>query len=500
MGIIQKQGMRSSLYILIGFVIGAINLLVLFPMFFSKNEQGLVRAIIDTGATLSIFCTLGSLPVVYKFFPFYNHYLGHKKNELPFITLMANLIGFGIVFLVGWQQKEFIIRKLGKSPSLAYYFNYLYPYTFFLLLFIWLESFAWGLHKGVFSNFLKETLIRVLTTVLILAFGLKWIDLTTFVTLFSGIYLIPALLLLNKLIRSGKWEFKSFEISNVTKRLKGRMISFAFFVFAGQFFNLLARTNDTFLIIGIKGLSDAGIFAIATYVSAILEIPQRSINAISIPVLAESWRRKDFDNIKNIYHKSVSNLLAIGLLLFGLIWLNIGNLVSFLNWISQRQQGGGYEALMPLIFIMGLAKLIELGTGVNGQIIGTSSYWKFDFFTNLFYVIISLPLNYFLIKNYNLEGLAVSNLIAAVLYNSIRFGFLYKKFKLQPYTWQHFIFMLLCIALMLLVHQMPDSANIVTNIVIRSILYGIGFLGLAIWINPAPEILSFFTTFFKKEF
>jgi O-antigen/teichoic acid export membrane protein len=494
MGIIQKQGIRSSLFIMLGFLIGAGNLLILFPMFFSKNDQGLVRAMIDIGATLSVFCTLGTLPVVYKFYPFYNHYLGNKKNELPFITLLINLIGFGLLLIIGWQQKDFIVRKLGKSPSLATYFNYVYPYTFFLLIFYWLESFAWGLHKGVLTNFLRETAVRVLTTILIIAFGFQWIRIETFIALFSCIYVIPVAILLYNLIQSGKWSFQSFTISSVTKRLKGRMISFAFFVFAGQFFNLLARTNDTFLIIGIRGLSDAGIFAIATYVSAILEIPQRSLNAISIPVLAESWRKKDLANIKNIYHKSVSNLLAIGLLLFGLIWLNIGNLVNFLNWISHKQSGG-YEALIPLIFIMGLAKLIELGTGVNGQIIGTSSYWKFDFFTNLFYVVLSLPLNYFLIKNYNLEGLAYSNLIAAVLYNSIRFGFLYKKFNLQPYTWRHGLFMLLCIGLMQAVHQVPSSSNIVFNILIQSCLYGFGFLALAISLNPAPEILAFLKDF-----
>ena len=498
MGIIQKQGIKSSYFIFLGFLIGAVNLLVLFPMFFTKVDQGLVRALIDIGATLSVFCTLGTLPVVYKFYPFYNHYLGNKKNELPFITLMINLFGFGLLLLIGWQQKDFIIRKLGKSPSLATYFNYVYPYTFFILIFYWLESFAWGLQKGVLTNFLRETAVRILTTILIIAFGINWIDIETFIGLFSCIYAIPVAILLYNLTQSGKWSFRSIQISSVTKRLKGRMISFAFFVFAGQFFNLLARTNDTFLIIGLRGLSDAGIFAIATYVSAILEIPQRSLNAISIPVLAESWRKKDFINIKNIYDKSVSNLLAIGLLLFGLIWLNIENLVSFLNWISNKQSGG-YDALIPLIFIMGLAKLIELGTGVNGQIIGTSSHWKFDFFTNLFYVLLSIPLNYFLIKNYNLEGLAYSNLIGAVLYNSIRFGFLYKKFKLQPYTWRHGLFLILCIVLMLSVHQLPQAANFFFNILIQSFLYGFGFLALAIWINPAPEILAFLKDFFTEK-
>jgi O-antigen/teichoic acid export membrane protein len=467
-------------------------------MFFSKNDQGLVRAMLDIGATLSVFCTLGTLPVIYKFYPFYNHYLGPKKNELPFITLIINLIGFGILLIIGWQQKDFIIRKLGKSPSLAQYFNYVYPYTFFLLIFYWLEAFAWGLRKGVYSNFLRETLIRILTTLLIIAFGLKYIDLTVFLTLFSLLYVIPSLLLLINLIQSKQFSFKSLQISSVTRRLKGKMFSFALFVFAGQFFNLLARTNDTFLIVGLRGLNDAAIFAIATYVSAILEIPQRSLNSISIPVLATSWKNKDFANIKHIYHKSVSNLLAIGLLLFGLIWLNTDNLVNFLNWVSNKE-AGGYDAISKLIFILGLAKLIDLATGVNSQIIGTSNFWKFDFFTNLFYILLSLPLNYYLIKNYNLEGLAYSNLIALCLYNSIRFLFLYKKFKLQPYTYKHGLFLVLSIGLILLVHQIPSVNNIVANIFLQSSVFGISFYLLVSWMNPAPEALEIVNNFFKVK-
>ena len=97
MGIIQKQGLKSSFYIMIGFVIGAINLLVLFPLFFSKTDQGLIRAMIDIGATLSVFCTLGTLPVVYKFFPFYNQSLVSNANDslskMPAKWLAICLIG-----------------------------------------------------------------------------------------------------------------------------------------------------------------------------------------------------------------------------------------------------------------------------------------------------------------------------------------------------------------------------------------------------------------------
>jgi O-antigen/teichoic acid export membrane protein len=345
---------------------------------------------------------------------------------------------------------------------------------------------------------LRETAVRILTTFLILAVGLKWLNLDQFIMLFSGIYVIPALLLIYNLSTSPEWSFRNFKISSVTKRLKWKMLNFALFVFAGQLFNLLARTNDTFMIVGLRGLSDAGIFAIATYVAAIMEIPQRSLTSISVPILAKSWKEKDFSNIKHVYHKSVSNLLAIGLLLFGLIWLNIENLVAFLNWISHKE-GGGYEALAPIVFIMGIAKLIDLATGVNAQIIGTSNYWRFDFFTNLFYIVLSIPLNFYLISNYSLIGLAYSNLAALTLYNSVRFLFLYKKFKLQPYTLQHGLFLILSIGWILLVYFIPSTSNFILNIAVKSIVYLLGFYLLIIWINPAPELKDIVQGFLKNK-
>jgi hypothetical protein len=184
--------------------------------------------------------------------------------------------------------------------------------------------------------------------------------------------------------------------------------------------------------------------------------------------------------------------------LFGLIWLNTDNLVAFLNWVSNKE-AGGYDAIGKLIFILGLAKLIDLATGVNSQIIGTSNFWKFDFYTNLFYILLSLPLNYYLIKNYNLEGLAYSNLIALTLYNSIRFSFLYFKFNLQPYTYKHGLFLLLSIGLILFVHQIPTANSILANILLQSTVFVISFYLLVSRINPAPEALEIVNNFFKEK-
>ena len=127
MGIIQQQSIRSTVYIFIGFIVGAINILVLFPTFFSQPEIGMTRALMDISLTLATLATFGSLPVIYKFYPFYKDYLDQNKNDLPFITGMVCLAGFILVLISGFIFQDFIIRKLGKSPELASYFYLVYP-------------------------------------------------------------------------------------------------------------------------------------------------------------------------------------------------------------------------------------------------------------------------------------------------------------------------------------------------------------------------------------
>lgn len=490
MGIIQKQSIRSSIYIVLGFAIGAFNMLVLFPRFLTQNEYGLTRAMIDISLTLSTLCTLGSAAVIYKFYPFYNSYLGQKKNDLPMITATVSLFGFLLVVVSGIIFKDFIVRKLGKSPQFGVYFYTVYPYTFLMLAFTWLEGFSWGLKKAAITNFLREAALRIITTLLIILYAFHLLSIKSFFNLFSLLYLIPVIILLTVLIKSGQWKFSIVPISSVTRRLKSRMISFGLFIFGAQFLNVLAKTNDTILIIGLKGLEDTAVFAIATYVLAILEIPQRSLNSISIPVLAESWKNKDLANIELIYRKSVTNLLVIGFGMFGFIFLNVQNLTAFL--------GKNFEQIGTIVFIMGIAKVLDLGTGINGQIIGTSNFWRFDFYTNVFYTILSIPLNFFLIKDFGLKGLAFSSLISLTIYNTIRYIFLYRKFGFQPYTLKSLWVLLIAGISYLAVYFIPRYFDIYTDTVIRSIIFAVLFFPPVYFSKVSPDLNALTLSFIRK--
>ncbi len=479
MGIIQKQGTRSSLFLLIGFCIGGINTIFLFPKIFSQAEYGLTRALLDTATILSILATLGTTPVIYKFFPYYRSLTTRKTNDLPFITGLICLMGFIAICIAGYIFKDFIIRKLGKSPLFADNFFLVYPFTFFMLFYTWLEAFGWSFKKTVTTNFLKETFIRLLTTVLILFVFLGWMSTMQFMQWFSLSYALPALILLILLIRTKEWTF-NFSISKVTRRLKPKMITFGLFVFGASFLNIASRTVDSFMIIGLEGLAQTAIFLIASYLITFMDLPLRSINAIATPIIAESWKEKNYTNIATIYQKSTITLLVAGLFIYLMVLLNIHNLTLFL--------GTNYAEVPMVVLIMGIAKLIDLGTGVNGQIIGTSTNWRFDFFTNVLLTLLAFPLNFFLIKKFGIMGAAYSNLIAISLFNLVRLTFIYKKYGWQPYTINHVKVIVFSVLLFTSIYFIPFMMNMYVDTVVRSLLFASIFIPVILRLRVSEEL------------
>lgn len=92
-----------------------------------------------------------------------------------------------------------------------------------------------------------------------------------------------------------------------------------------------------------------------------------------------------------------------------------------------------YEAGLGTIFILGMVRIVDAGTGLNAMVINTSTFWRFDFISGVILLAFRLPLTYYLIKNYGIIGSAFAELAAYSLYNFIRFEFLRRKFNMQPF-------------------------------------------------------------------
>ncbi|WP_212005354.1 lipopolysaccharide biosynthesis protein [Chitinophaga sp. HK235] len=479
MGIIRKQSLYSSISIYIGFAFGAMNLMLLMPKIFTQEQIGLTRVLIDVCTLLATAASLGAVPVINKFFPFYHDYLKPEKNDLPKLTLVVSLIGYALFVLFSFVSKDLIVRKFsGNSPLFIQYFYAIYPLTFFILVFNMLEGFAWGLHKTIASNFLKEGGIRIASTIILLVFAFTHISFTQYINFFSVPYAFSAVALLVILWRTGQLKIGVQGVSNVTRRLGKRMFTFSSYVFSSSVFTLLRKTNDLLIISSYQGLNFAGLFSYATFVISFMEVPQRSMYSITTPILASAWKNKDMAKIQELYTKSSITLTIAGVAVFGAIYLSRHNLVLYL--------GPGWELISEIVFLLGLAKMIDLVTGINNQIIQTSNYWRFDFVSNITLVIISIILNIFMIKKFKTVGAAYADFITVALFNLIRYMFIWIKFGMQPLSLKTLYALLLGVGGVLLVKQLPFVFNMYLDTIVRTVLF-IALFGTTVIVTRLSE-------------
>lgn len=502
MGSIRKQTIISSILVYIGFFIGFINnyfYTTTTPFFFyesgnvfTPSQYALTRIFFDFGQIMFAFGSLGVIPVIYKFYPYYKDNLPEKRIDLLSWALLASFFGFLLVLWGGWYFQPLFIRKFSENSQLVvdYYF-WLFPFAMGMLFFSVIESFCWAVHKSVLSNFLKETGLRILTSVLILLFYFKLISFQYFVYLFAFQYLIVFLVLLIYLYRTGHL-YLTFSISRVTRKFWKKIVGMQALIFGGTFIAAVAATIDSLIIASLKGLTATGIFVFAQYAANLIQVPQRSIQSISAGILSRAWKDKDYKEIYRIYQRSCINLLLMSLFIFGNIWLNVVDGMQVLNIQKDYSDGLG------VLFILGMVRIIDAGTGLNAMVINTSTFWRFDFYSGVILLAFRLPLTYFLIKHYGIIGSAFAELTAYTVYNFIRFEFLRRKFNMQPFTIKTLYSFLLaaaaygfCYFLMKDIHGWPGL-----------ILRGISFSGIMIagifYFQLTPDAGQLFAVFLKR--
>lgn len=243
-------------------------------------------------------------------------------------------------------------------------------------------------------------------------------------------------------------------------------------VYGSLVVNTLAQYIDSIIIASVseRGLSDVGVYTLATFIATTIQVPQRSIISAVIPVLSNSWKSKDYAEITRIYSRTSINLLLLALLIFSLIMLNFNDMFQVLNINSD------YQAGRSVILILGISKIIDAGTGVNGQIIGTSNFWKFEVLTGVLLLAISIPLNYFLVKQMGINGSALSNLIAFSVYNFVRMYFIWYKFRMQPFSIKTIIAIGVTLALYLITSGFFNQLDGWIGILIRSSFFAALFV------------------------
>lgn len=485
MGNIRKQTILSSILIYIGFFIGFVNSYISTKTgSFTPEQYGLTRIFADFAQNMYAFGALGIIPVIYKFYPYYKDNLETDQIDLVTWAMVVALIGFILVSICGFYFEPVIVAGFSERSKLVVdYYYWMFPLAMGLLFFSVLESVSWALHKTVLPSFLRETAFRALSAIIIFLFYFKMISFPVFIKLFSFQYLVIFLVLFIYLYQSRQFHF-TFTVSRVTKKFWKKMLTMQALTFSGTCIAAIAATVDSFIIAHFKGLQWVGIFMFAQYAASFVQVPMRSIQAAAVGVLSIAWKQKDYKEINRIYKRSCINLLLMALFIFGNLWLNITDTIQVLGIQKAYTDGLG------VMFVLGMIRIIDAGTGLNAAVINTSTFWRFDCMSGVVLFILRLPLTYFLIKQYGIIGSAVAELISYSVYNFIRFEFLRRRFSMQPFDVKTILALLLGIAAYFICFYSFRGINGWTAIILRGILFSfIMIAGIFYW-KLTPDALQ----------
>jgi len=494
MSTIRRQSSLSSGLVYFGFGLGFIYTLF-FARGFTPAQYGLTSIFMALGSIMYYVGNLGVPTYIYKFHPYYRDYLPPHKNDLITWALMAGLGGFLLVMAGGLLFKGVVIRKFGEqSPDIIKYYYWVFPFGFGFSFYSLLEAYAWQLKRSVLTTYFREVQFRLYTILLVVLFYfgiLKSFDI--FIKLYAFSYILLALNLFFTLFFKGELHF-TFRISHVTRRFFQKIVTQASLVWTGQILYNLSLFFAQIVIAAVVpgGLKYVGIYTLAQYIASLIQAPQRGLIAASIAPLSQAWKDKDYGKIKRIYKRSSINQLIFSVGMFVLIWINFNDgVVSFhlkQDYLDARQA----------FFFIGLMRIIDMGTGVTNQIIGTSSFWRFDFFTGITLAVLTLPMNYLLAKTIGFTGPAVADLITFTVYNGIRWVFLFVKYDMQPFTRQTLYTLMLGGAVWWICLVLFDGRSGFPWIVARSVvfltIYGAGVLILRL----SEDVLPVWNTVKKR--
>ena len=493
---IRRQSIISSGVIYFGFAIGLLN-----TYFFTKEglfteaQYGLTQMFIAIATMMMAIANLAMPSYIYKFHPYYKDHLPTRKNDMITWSLLVSTIGFVLVMIAGILLKHLVIRKYSTNAVLlTQYYYWIFPMGFGLTVYTILEAYALALRRSVLANFLREVEWRLITTVLIILLMLGIIkDFDLFIKIFAFTYPGIAITLLAYLLFTKKI-FITFKVSKVTRRFLKKIFALCTFVYSGTLIFTISQVFDSFVIASVlpQGLEKAGIFALAAIVTSVIQAPQRAVISASISHLSQAWKDKKIEILQKVYQRSSINLLIFAAGIFLLIWMN------FTDAVKTFHLKPAYLDSANVFFILGLVKIVDMGTGVNAQIIGTSNYWRFELICGIILLTLMLPLTYIFAKQFGLIGPAYASLISISIYNIVRIIFLWKKFKLFPFTMKTVYSLLLAATSYAICYFALKDLHGLTGMILRSIVFIILYTAGIFYLDLSPDVKPVWETIKKR--
>lgn len=479
MGIIRRQGLLNTAISYLGVAVGFANNVFLFTHFLTKSELGLTRLLVQVAVLVAMPAALGFQNVTARFFPlFRDRQLRH--GGFLWLLLTVPIAGFLVMLAAFYLFKPGVLRfYAGHSELLPRYYDWVAVLAFLTLLYNLLDSYLRSLYKTVVSSIIQDVLLRLGTAACVGLYALGWVDFNQFVALFVSINGFAAL----ALIVYAAWLKQLFVWPDWRAYRSGHlatMLRYGMFSVLGNLSNTVIATIDSLMILRYGSDAQVGVYTTAFFVTSVLLVPGRSLYKIATPQVADCWAAHDMKRMADLYRRiSLLNLTAGGFLLAGL-WANVDTLYRLLP--------EGYEKGRLVILVMGLGRLFDMATGINGLILFTSARYRWDLAFNIALGVLTVLTCWYFIPRYGITGAALASSFTLVLVNCGRLAGVWWWFGMQPFTRRTLLVLGITAVAYAAGWAVPTFASPWLDLLVRGGTITVVFSGLILGTRAVPDV------------
>ena len=476
MGIVIKQSIKNTIVTFIGFAIGAINVLYMYPVFLGKDYLGLTNYVLSAANILYPILSFGIQNTLIKFFNENNKTEEDLSSYFSYMLLLPLLIIIPFFALFYAFYENIALYESAKN-SIVYDFVWEIPLIamfigYFEIFYAWLRAHM----KSVFGSFVKEVFVRILVTISLFAVYFKFITLPEFIhslVLVYGISLLVIIYYANKV--------KPIQLNKkFPKNTKSIFVFTIFIILSASVANMLLDI-DKYMINQFLKIENIAFYSLAVYLAMVISVPQRAMHQITYPITAKLMSENKWQELNELYKKSSVTLQVIGGLIYIGILVNIKQLYALLP-------DEGYDQGLFVVFTIGLSKYFDVILGNNNSIIFNSKYYKAVLVLGVLLVFVIVGLNLIFIPKFGIDGAALATLIAIGMYSLAKLLFVVFKMKLFPFTKNTIVSFIIALVLFLGFYFWEFPFHPIVNIGLKSAIISVLYLSLHYYFKVSSDI------------
>ena len=426
MGVIARQSIKGAVANYVGIAIGFLTTFFVLTRYLSEEEVGLTRMMVDAATLFSSLAMLGTNSTIVRYFPWFKD--GGGNRGIFAWSLLVPTVGLAVMTLLFFIFKAPLTQLYApESPLAAQYFYMLPMLTAFVMYTTIFEANASVLMHIAVPKAVREVGIRLLNLAAYLLYGFHVIDFTAFVWLFCGSYGIAALLDLVYLVKLGHISLHIERGFPDRQALRG-MASYSLFMTVTVLAANVPLMNSLFL--GAKaGAALTGVYAIASYVANVVDVPYRSLGAIARPVVAQAVKDDDMPEVNRLVRQVSLHQLLVSLLIFYVIWINLDAFFALLPG------GRHYADGAVVVLILGLARVLNSSLSIGSDVLSYSTHYRIGLPFIVVLTAVAILMNTCLIGPWGIGGAAAATLIAYVVYYLLLLTYTWHRLHVSLFSW-----------------------------------------------------------------